>query len=474
MQTQTQVKPTIRLISKNIKAKRDESLDTQTFPIHKLGLSPYDIRETRDIDKMKDDLLRDGQLQPITVTFVTNKKAIVVNGRTRYLAILELIKEGHSFPTVNIEVYSELTQMEQDYLNAQINVSQKSLTSNEKLAFVDKYKDKLDPLDLGEALGLSPAQTAKYKAVSKMSPKVRAKYTQKTDGNGRGEINIETGGDTVIAYEAESGGVCASDETLMALGDKIDSINQTRDKKRKLVRKMSKKTAEIEKDARIAKTYTPEEIVEIATAEVSHNNGEGGSGDKLPKNSAEKYKIIDNLLKKETYEFAILLFAESLYRVDDVGNEVASETKRIVDQVQNVMVVGNEIIKLTDIEEYGKKKKKKVIVKHGDVIETCNELTPSTRKGIIYVNGASLYAQRPEFMNYLKKKYPNSTIAMVVLDLLFGKSKVYKSDRDREIITVYGGAKNFNQVLEFFKGSVKHAKIREYATKPQKKYIIYS
>lgn len=469
-------KVTLENIGISIQSKRNRKLDQEFFPFENLLLSEYDIRENRQIGKLKDDLLRDGQLQPLTVNINTGEeKATVVNGRTRYLDMNDLnIESNNMFEFVSVEVYENLTQMEQDYLNAQINVTQSPLTANEKLAFVDKYKDDLDPIELGEALGLSPAQVEKYKAVSKMSTTTREKYTQKTEGYGRGDINIETAGDTILSYESENDGVTPDNETLDALGDKFNEMNMTRDIKRKLVKKVSKETAKLKKDVRITSTYTTKEIVEIATSEATHNNNEGGSGNNLPKNSSEKYKIVDKLLKKEKYDFSLILFAESLYRINDEGKEVESETKRIIDKVCEVTVVGNEIMKLTDIKEYGDGEKKKIKTLYGDAITNCKSLGEDTRKGFIYVNGASLYAQRPEFMNYLKKKYPNSTIVMVVLDLLFGKSQVAQEKRNTEIITIYGGVENFNEVLTYFKKSVKKVKFKKYAETPQEKYIAIS
>ena len=162
-----------------------------------------------------------------------------------------------------------------------------------------------------------------------------------------------------------------------------------------------------------------------------------------------------------------------MYRLDEKGVLVASETKRVIDEIDEVVIVGNEILKLTDMKEYGENNGKQVSVHHGDAYRVAKTLEVDDRKGFIYVNGASEHAQRPGFMNYLKKKYPNSTIAMVVLDLFFGKSQICQNDRDRELITVYEGAENFKQLLEFFKGSVKHAKLRKYAETPQEKYVIF-
>ena len=137
-------------ISTSIHSKRNEKLDSQTLSISKLELSPYDIRKNRNGEKMKEDLLRDGQLQPITVT-KNGGKYIVVNGRTRYL---EMIKMPDKFKTVKVEVYENLTVLEQNYLNAQINVGQNPLTPDEKRDFIIKHKDELPLEEMAKALGL--------------------------------------------------------------------------------------------------------------------------------------------------------------------------------------------------------------------------------------------------------------------------------------------------------------------------------
>ena len=466
-------------ISLSIHSKRRVDLDNQNYPFDNIQLADYDIRQSRDVEKMKDDLFRDGQLQPITVNFdndtdFADGMATIINGRTRYYGMKALNEENEDmFAFVNIEVYVGLTELEQNYLNAQINVSQNPLTATEKLAFVEKYQNQLDAVELGKALGLSLSQVQKYVATSKIDPEVREKFVQKTEGYGRGEINVETAGDCVISYESESGGKMPDKETLGYLGEKFNEMDLTRDIKRKLVKKISKNTAKLQNDERITKTYNKKEIVEIAEKEAIHNSYTGGSGDYLPKNSSKKYKIIDELLKKDEYEFGVILFAESLYRIDENGNEIPSETKRIIDKIDKVSVVGNEIMKLVDMKEYGENNNKKVVTYYGDVFTMCKKMKENKGKGFIFVNGASLYSQRPEFMNYLKKKYPNSTIAMVVLDLLFGKSQIVQENRDKEILTVYEGAKNFDEVLEQFKKRVKFTKIRKYATRPQKKYIIF-
>jgi hypothetical protein len=186
--------------------------------------------------------------------------------------------------------------------------------------------------------------------------------------------------------------------------------------------------------------YTAQELVDFAEKE---STIAASSGDKLPINSSEKYKIVDGLLK-DTF-----------------------------DKVDELIIIGNEIEKLSEIEDYALSLGKKISIFNEDAIEKCDTLKNDNRVGFIYVNGASLYSQRPEFMNYLKKKFPNSTVALIVIDLLFGKSQVCLSDRTKERITVFSGAQNFDEAIDEYKKRVKFLKIRKYAETPQEKFIFF-
>jgi len=135
-------------VSKSIQSKRNEKLDSQKFPLSKLQLSSYDIRKNRTgSPKLRNDLKRDGQLQPITVS-KNGDVYTVVNGRTRQIEMMELNQSDDLFNMVKVEIYEDLTELEQNYLNAQINISQNPLTPDEKIEFVVKYKDELNPEDL--------------------------------------------------------------------------------------------------------------------------------------------------------------------------------------------------------------------------------------------------------------------------------------------------------------------------------------
>jgi len=472
MNVVTDQKLTLEAISDSIQNKRNEKLDSLEFPFTKLVLSDYDIREDRDITKLKEDLVRDGQLQVMTLS-LNNGIYTVVNGRTRYLAIEAINKETPYpyFKTVKVEVYEDLTELEQNYLNAQINVSQNPLTPNEKVNFVKKYKDILDPKALGKALGIKDNMLENYLEVADVDEEVLKAFRPKTEGYGRSDIKVEELGNTNKAYKQVSGGKAPDKETSIELGKKFETLDLTRDIKRKAVKRIAKTTAKLEKNPTIKKKYTPKQIVDIATKESVWQGKEGGSGDTLPVNSSKKYKIVDKLLKDD-FDFSLLLFAEGLYRKDgDTKHD--SETKRVVDHIDEITVVGNEIEKLTEIEDYCDENNKTITVVYKDVIDYCFKMKGDDRKGFIYVNGASKYAQRPEFINFLKKKFPNSTIAVVVLDLLFGKSQVHNLDRLKEIITVYEGANNFDDVIAQMKKRVKYLKLRKYSDTPQKKYIAF-
>lgn len=469
-------KQTLESISESIQSKRNENFDSLTFPFKDLTLSEYDIREDRDIEKLKENILRDGQLQVITLS-LNDGVYTVVNGRTRYLAIENIRKNKDTkdlFDTVKVEVYEDLTELEQNYLNAQINVSQNPLTAKEKVNFVIKYKDVLEFKALGKALGIGEKMLENYIETADQPEEVHKAFSPKSEGHGRSDIKVEELGKTVKVMKSAMSNKKKKVNTklLIAIGEKSETLNMTRDTKRKAMPKIAKASVALAENPKIKKKFTVKEIVDIATKETTINGGSGGTGDKLPKNSSEKYKIVDNLLKVK-YDFAVLLYAESLYRIDDNGNKVDSETKRIIDSVDEIIVVGNEIKKLTEAEEYAESLGKKFTYEYGDVIDTCVNLNSDDRKGFVYVNGAMLYAQRPEFLNYLKGKFPKSTVAMVVLDLLYGKSNVYAGDRTKEIITVYAGAKNFDEVMKIYKTRVKFLKVRKFASTPQEKYIVY-
>jgi hypothetical protein len=463
----------IESVSKSIQSKRRADLDVQDFSILKLVLSTYDIRKNRGRSaKLKEDLARDGQLQPLTINIKTGEdQGTVINGRTRYIEMCDM---PDLFKTVKVEVYENLTELEQNYLNAQININQNPLTPDEKREFIIRHMKEISIEEMAKALGLGMEMFKNYMATTKVSNEVLKAWTPKSEGHGRGSVKIEELGKAIRTYEKKGGKVDKKtlNETFKQLGELSESSDLKRDEKRIQFPKVVEKVAELQKNKSVTKKYDTATIIKSASKEILNMRSNGNSGDKLPQNSSEKYKIIDNLLK-DKYDFAVLLFAEGLYRIDENGKSVESETKRIIDNVNEIIVVGNEMEKLTEIEDYAISLNKKVKVVNDDVIEACDGLKKDNRHGFVYVNGASLYSQRPEFMNYLKKKYNNSVIAIVVLDLLFGKSNVYQGNVLKERITVYEGAENFAEVLVQYKKRVPTVTFKKYAETPQEKYIVF-
>jgi len=473
----------LETISASILSKRRADLDTENFPLSKLTLSTYDIRKNRVRNpKLKEDLKRDNQLQPITINAKTNGKPLVkledadlfvtVNGRTRKIEMDELFAETGKFANVSVVVYENLTELEENYLNAQINISQNPLTPDEKREFIIKYKNEIPMEEMAKALGFTDLEMFKnYEATTEVDDDVLKAWIPKSKGHGRGSIKVEELGIGIRAYKKINPTVDKKtlNKTFKELGKLSAESDSKRDDKRKEFPKIVKKVAEYQKNPVLIKKYNVDKLVKCASKEIQSTSG--NSGDKLPQNSSEKYKIIDSLLK-DNYDFAVLLFAESLYR-DNNGVQIESETKRVIDAVDEVIIVGLDIAKMSEIEIYGKSLNKKVSIVEEDAIEASLTLKTDKRKGFIYVNGAMLYSQRPEYMNHLKAKYPNSRISMVFLDLLFGKSQVCSGERIKERITVYGGAKDFDEVIAKFKSLVKFSKFRKYADTPQEKYIVY-
>ena len=84
------MKQSIQSVSEAIDKKRTPQNDTENFPLSKLSLCKYDIRSTsRNVEKLVDALRTLGQQDPMTVT-KNDDKYIIVNGRTRYIALKKL------------------------------------------------------------------------------------------------------------------------------------------------------------------------------------------------------------------------------------------------------------------------------------------------------------------------------------------------------------------------------------------------
>jgi len=240
---------TLEELSKGIDNKRTPELDGE-FDFNKLCLSEYDIRTERDVSIMIETLKRDGQLEPLTIS-LDDESAIIVNGRTRYYGFAKMKQFGEWAPNlplgkVKVKVYRNLTVIEQNYLNATINSNQKTLTTDEKLAFVEQHENELDEDSLRKALGLESKKHVKdYKSIAKVlrnQPELRDYLKTTKGGRGRGDIEIETA--RVIASVSDEVGRLA----LAKRAEKLKTEREITDRaRRKELTKKAKKYEDLNK-----------------------------------------------------------------------------------------------------------------------------------------------------------------------------------------------------------------------------------
>lgn len=184
-------------IAFSIKSKRNESLDSDNFSVSKIILSEYDIREgNRNVQEMSESLQLNGQKESITLNKRNNGQNVVVNGRTRFLALTIHLH----WIECKVKFYDGLTELEEDYLNAILNSHQNPLTSDEKRNFVKKHLKEFTERfgensikELSNALKLTDSQVKDY--IATVQPHVNEEivecFKQDTKGYGRGEIKIE-------------------------------------------------------------------------------------------------------------------------------------------------------------------------------------------------------------------------------------------------------------------------------------------
>jgi hypothetical protein len=94
-------------------------------------------------------------------------------------------------------------------------------------------------------------------------------------------------------------------------------------------------------------------------------------------------------------------------------------------------------------------------------------------EGFVFVNGASLSSQRPEFINFLKKMYPKSIIAFVFIDFYFySRTSISERKRVVEKLSVFGGVKSLTELIDFYKERVDNIEFIPYnGVGNQSKYI---
>lgn len=475
------MKNTLEDISKSITSKRCSELDSNNFSVSKIQRREHDIRNgNRDIDKLAENLRINGQLHPLDVNLREDGKTVPIDGTTRLFA----------FPLANINkcsvrFYKHLTIMEEDYFDVNANSEQKTLDPDEKANYVKLYlkefKERFGDKFIEQFCDLLKIQVPRMKeyiVTSSYSVDTRKKF-HTSKGGGRGETNWRAFADTVKIVNKFTDKTQEEKENLVQLlGEERQERRKKADKGMDRIigfesKKIARRVVDLEKNEDVTGKYSIKEIVNIASKEVKLKYA---SGEKLPKNSENKYPIINRILRENNFEFSLVLCSEGLTRRYG-PKTLGSETKRIIDSgIKHLIVNGLEIDKIIEIENYAKLNGCEVTVYCPEhIMVTIEKLSLDNRRGLIFINGAFLYTQRPKLMQTLKAIYPNSMIVFVMLDEFTGKRGVPNTEMHKELITVYGIQKlsYFQQILNSFKEQIPqyNCKFEKYADLPQAKYI---
>jgi hypothetical protein len=362
-----------------------------------------------------------------------------------------------------------LTEFEEDYLNATINSNQKELTSDEKREFVKKHKDVMSIPSLMVALNLTKGQVEDIKISTDVPDEIVELFRQEDKGYGRGIIDIQA-----ISQVAKK---VKDPEAMKYIGEWQQNTEKTDRVKRKARREIATTVANWTENKILTDKYTVKEIVEKAITKVENAQF---TGDVLPKGSEKKFDVFASIIRQKKYDFAVVLMSEGLTRkTEDEDFDIDSESKIIVDSdIKDITLVGLELDKIEEVATYGKTMGKEVKTVCSDVLDYIQNLIPDNRVGIIYLNGDTLWAQRPQIINLLNTLYPKSIISFVYIDYFFGKSQIKDEDKKKELATVYALRFThatlidlqfkFNKQIDY----TKNIEWNQYAYVPQNRFIV--
>jgi hypothetical protein len=137
----------------------------------------------------------------------------------------------------------------------------------------------------------------------------------------------------------------------------------------------------------------------------------------MPRDSWMKAaKLEQILLNHRTFQEVYLFYTEAL-RAWVIDGWVDRDTKVILDNVttNKVYLNTNDTQKAQIVREYITNAQ--VVDWFGDATKWLGKVEHSDTARLFYINGAFYKAQRPELINTLKEKSPNSTIIMVLVNL---------------------------------------------------------
>lgn len=185
-----------------------------------------------------------------------------------------------------------------------------------------------------------------------------------------------------------------------------------------------------------------------------------------------KYRILSNILKRNNFEFALIIFSQGLKQKCKDGY-VDSGTKRIIDAgIKEVKAICDDKRKQKTIENYAHLKGCNLInIGFGDLAE-------DLRRGIVFINGNSPKEQDPGLMHHFKRAYLESTVLMVLYNWICDESPLDKQEKAKVAIHIYamvgvGARITFRMVMKKFKQYVKcKVDLREYTKTSLRKFLI--
>lgn len=291
-------------------------------------------------------------------------------------------------------------------------VHKKTLTTDEKLRFVQQHKLQLDRKALGQALGLTDGQVESYLRVSELPEEVIEDCKTQKKGRERGSTEIETA--SLIARNKNE------DIQKLLSSHARNLINRgTTDRERRTeIREKVKKINELSQHKDVLRMSERE----IAKIVIERPRNTLRSLLKISEGSEGKYKAFWDLLESEKFEEVIIFNPTTPYLVDAPASK--SEALLTVEYSREksfTVILVERSLACADLWKKETKNDKNVNVIGVSAEEyLISQLRFSTKKTLIYFNLAGDRNDREfyskESFRSIKIKRPQSIIAFIITE----------------------------------------------------------
>ena len=412
---------------KTIKSSIKEARHTE-IELHEIDPDlTIDIRVDRDTEKGSNDVVKSvrngyySEISMLIVMKVSDRKKypikigtsyIIIDGKTRYM---ELIKNN---PTIKILVciLPELTADQQMYLNAIINSKRANLSDFSRMSVVQKFiADGFTIEETSEILGFSTKDVEQKKEIAQYPEKSKSHF----EAGRISSRKLEEGvgflySKPKIVNIIETNGRNYVDDCVNAQVDKLVLLNVKRDNMStdKLDEKLYTHILIGEKN-----NLTPEDVADASIPTINGNYSSTSTD--LICEHPTKIDAIENFILKTKPEFLINLFCDpTIYDGKDYTS-VTSIIERGVNILGKENCIGVAHFETKYKINYMKNIGLDVIADgtQSDVYSWLSKQSIKLGHGLIVVDsyGSSKH-NSISFLNYLKNKYPESTILFLILD----------------------------------------------------------